>query len=469
METIGPVFAVVGVLVLIAIAALAIILLLAKLEAYFTTIDQGAIKTIDTGESLSAIWPNVDGYKMSEQEDLEGHKWLVRSKGKDDEMDAFFGDASFRPFQEWLWKRFGVRFISIFWPQVSVHWFDIRSRLHLDDGVTLELGTPLKKRITPSREPTTVVNSLLFTVPRPVYLGGVELAGDNSKIDLLLLPVYRAVIPSLSIYNLRGDFFTQLDAALEAVMVDFAASHRVAVFKPTKRNNKGGQFAGDFYPQTADEKTRFKEWYGVDAKAVEASYLTYAFWLKLAKAGERSAIERHLHHLNLSEEYCQKLSNNGKTELADYALELTQEPIKKVAGDLSRLIPTGIVPRFGFALVSFRVVDWEANGKTAELAVALLAKETKFHTAEGVRAEAAGVRDAIRARTDGESYRFKELVKALIEETGVDSNIAAQVVQEQIRMENIRDSKLTTYVEGGSRTSVMIPAGTPPKEKELLP
>jgi hypothetical protein len=93
------------------------------------------------------------------------------------------------------------------------------------------------------------------------------------------------------------------------------------------------------------------------------------------------------------------------------------------------------------------------------LAKALLQKETRFHEAEGVRQEAYGVRDAILARATGESSRYKQLADSLIERE-VSPDVAAEVVRTQIRTENIggKDSKVVTYVEGGSPASVMVPA-----------
>jgi hypothetical protein len=132
-------------------------------------------------------------------------------------------------------------------------------------------------------------------------------------------------------------------------------------------------------------------------------------------------------------------------------------------------IPTGIVPRFGFALVSFRVVDWEAGAGSAELAKALLEKETQAYRAEGVRQTAMGARDAKSLLAEGEGLRYGMLIKALTDK-GVDPNVAAQVVREQVRTENVRDSKVTTYIEGGgSNASIMIPAiGSGSKEKETV-
>ena len=120
------------------------------------------------------------------------------------------------------------------------------------------------------------------------------------------------------------------------------------------------------------------------------------------------------------------------------------------------MIPNGIVPRFGFALVSFRVVEWEAHKSTVALAESLLAKEIELHTAEGVKQKAIGERDAILERAAAESSRYERLLKALVDK-GVTPDVAAQVIATQLRTENIRDGKVTTYVEGAASATVMVP------------
>jgi len=435
----------------IVVLTIVIILLLANLGAYFTKIAQGTTVFINTGDSLRSIWPNVGGYRMSQAKDLEDQQWLIPEEEDTEREKAFFSDnrVGTRRFQKWLWRRFGIRFISWFWPHNRIHSFDLGAggRKRIKERDAIKENAPLRSRVVDSPEPT-VVDSLLFTVPRPVFLEGVELAGDNSRINLLLLPIYRQVIPSLPVYNLQGDFFTPLDAAIEAAMVDFFASYRVAVYKTGQK--KGG-FAKDSFEE------------GDDPKKLEAVPLTYSLWLQLTKGGENSPIERHLRHLNASVEYRKELEKKGGAEeLVAYVDKLTyNEPVPAIGGTLASKIPSGIVPRFGFALVSFRVVEWEAHESTVKLAEALLAKETKRHEAEGIREEAYGKRDATEALGKGESERFDLMVAALVKHK-VDPNIAAQVVATQLRMENVRGSKLTTYVEGGeSRSSIMVPAQAP--------
>jgi hypothetical protein len=271
---------------------------------------------------------------------------------------------------------------------------------------------------------TTTVDSLLFTVPRPVYVEGVNLAGDNSKVNLLILAVFRQVIPVLPVYYLKGDFFNLLDASIEAAIVDFAATHNV-----------------------------------------KGEPLTYDLWIKLPKEGEGSPIEQHLRHLNVSDDYIERLQVNGKKELVEYIEnhlipEHKDLPIQMKAPDnpIPGLAPSGIVPRFGFALISFRIVAWEPHGDTKSLAEAVLAKETQLHLADGVREQAYGERDAKLARATGESNRFEQLMKSLTDKK-VNPDVAARVVETMLRTENLgnKDSKITTYVEGGASASIMIP------------
>lgn len=394
-----------GLLVAIAVLALAIILLLANLNAWFMKVAEGTTAFTNTGDSLKDIFPHVIGYKMSDTKDSEGRNWLIP------------GVERKEWYQDLLWKSLKIRFIGLLWPHAHRHTFNIRSRKRLLEGANVESGVSLKARVVDSPE-GTVVDSLLFLVPRPVYLDGVQLAGDNSRINLLLLPIYRQVIPISPVYHLKGDFFTQLDAALESAVVDFFATHREEGDVP----------------------------------------LTYAHWLKLAKSGGNSPLERHLHSLNVSKKYRDSLGSGG--ELVKYIDDMTQGSLTdEVPGRAGEIAPLGIIPRFGFALVSFRIIDWEPHQDTKDLAKALLAQETERHTADGVRQKALGERDAILERATAESSRYVQLVNALVSK-GVHPDVAAQVMATQLRTENIRDGKVTTYVEGAASATIMVPTSS---------
>ncbi len=414
-------------LAVIASLAITIILLLSNLGSYFTKIAQGTTVFITAGGNLQEILPNVGGYKMSNETDPEGQRWLVPETDEGKRISALFHNPMPGTlwFQEQLWKKFGVKFISWFWPHTRVHKFDIRKggRRRIEARNEVALDAPLRSRVIDSPGATSIVDSLLFLVPRPVYVEGIELAGDNAKINLLVLPVFRQVIPSLPVFNLKGDFFTLLDAAVEAAIVDFCAQY------------KEGE-----------------------------EHLTYARWLKLAKAGEESPLGQRLRRINVSQKYISDLKSARNNELVSYIEKHNLGPKDADVTDtavLAKMIPSGIIPRFGFALVSFRIVEWEPHKDTQELAKALLAKETESHAAEGVRQKAFGERDAAKARAEGDASRYELPLQALTSK-GVHADVAAGVILTQLRTENIRDSKITTYVEGGGTpTSVMIPTSSP--------
>lgn len=401
------------------------ILSLAKHGRWFMRIAQGTTAFISAGDKLKSILPNVGRFKMSTQEDLEGRHWLIPAKDNAEAEEAFFHNCLPGTvwFQKLLWRKAGIRWISILWPYTRRHTFDIRSRKRLLEGADGAEGTPLKRRVVDSldkdgKRESTVVDSLLFVIPRPVYLEGVVIAGDNSKINLLLLPVFRQVIPSISAYYLRGDFFTLLDGAIEAGTVDFFASYRV-----------------------------------------NGEPMTYADWLKLPKSGAHSPLEHHLYQLNINKKYYEDLKGaGGRDELVNYLNDITHGKFfEHSGGEVEEKIPSGLIPRFGFAMVSFRLIEWEPHGDTKDLARAFLARETEFYTAQGVRQKAEGERDAILKRAEGESSRYERLATALVGK-GVTPDVAARVVETQLRTENIRDSNVTTYVEGGSSASIMVPA-----------
>lgn len=428
------------------------ILLLANLEAYFMKPPQGSTTFIVAGETLKTVIPNISGYCMSKDTDFEGNQWLISEKDEKKRLSALFRNTTrgTELFQKLLWGWFGVRFISLVWPHTHVHTFDLRRggrRRLVNRNEIKETDAPLRSRVIDSPE-STKVSSLLFVAPRPLYVEGLELAGDNSKINLVLLPVFQQVIPSLSVFNLQGDFFTALDAAIEAALVDFFAHHKISVYKDG--DNKG-EFAADDYD-------------GSDP-SLEGSHLTYAHWLKLTKAGEDAPIERSLRNLNVSREYAAKLRNEGdKDELVNFIeKDLKYGEDCGDGCDISKMIPTGIVPRFGFAVVSFRIVGWEPHSSTEALAKSLLAKETEAHTAEGVRKKAEGERDAKIANAMGDSAEVEKLMSAFVGK-GVDPNVAARTLETILRTKNIGTSKITTYVEGGSPASVMVPTAQTKEE-----
>ena len=462
-----------GLLVLIAALAFAVILMLSNLGAYFTIIPQGSTAFINAGDSLKEILPNVGGYAMSQNDDLDGRKWLIPEKyvsaeDKKEGRGGIFHNAMPGTiwFQKWLWERFGVKFISLFWPHTDVHEFDLREGGRRRIRARTEIGAdaPLRSRVVDSAG-DTLVKSLLFLTPRPVYIEGVELGGDNSKINLLLLPVFQQVIPSLPVYYLKGDFYSVLDAAIEAAIVDFFANHRVPIS------------AEELEQETEESKTRPA---ATISNIPPTRHMTYADWVRLSKTSETSPLEKIIRNLNVSQQYLKKLeTEGGKAQLVKF-IKNDLLPYSGTEGDantadenIQGMIPDGIVSRFGFAVVSVKLVEWEAHKTTEALAASLLAKQTEFHTAQGLRQKAFGERDAKIARAAGESSRTSQIVKTLID-LRVTPDVAAGVLETQLRTENIggKDSKITTYIEGGEKkthASILVPTteSPTPRSKEV--
>jgi hypothetical protein len=396
-----------------------VIVLLAHLDIVFTTVPQGSTVFINKGDAMDAIWPNVEGFRMSNEEDPEGRKWLVCIDPKKTEeerikerLNAFFKDTLCMTgwFQKLLWKSFGVRFMGWTFLNTRRHKFDIKNRRRLVEE-SGDNNAELKSRIKNVNENQTVVDHLLFVVPRPMILKGIILPGDNSQISLLLLPIYRQVIPSIPVYSMGGDFFTQLDGAIEAYVTNCLNSY-------------------------------------------EEGKLTLKNWTKLPKSGENSPLLKDVYSITADRAYRKTLSK--KPELRKYLDTLTHNKLKdnSISDDG---IPSGILPRFGFALSSLRLIAWEPYGQTADLVKAIQAKEVEERRAEGLVKKGIGEKEYDIQRAEGKARLFGDPVKALTD-LEVDTNVAAEVLRTQIRTENLAglNSKITTYIEGDSSASIMV-------------
>lgn len=480
----GLVFAI---LLLLAVGIIAFLLVtlftaLANRRIIFAVPEQDNITYIVAGQKLKAVWANIEGYMLTEDKDLSGRQWLVRTESKKEWLDAFFRDAS--PATAWLqkllWNWQGIRYISLFFWNVQVHTFKV-DRKRLGEGVKAIAGQTtqsrpcLKDRVEQSPKSEQDVDSLLFMVPRPIYMEGLELPGDNAKINLLFLAVFQTVIPTIPVFHFKGEFFSLLDASMESVVIDFLAKHRVEAEKET------GKFLADTHPKlrkVLDGESQEAE-SSIDEN--EAAALTFFHWMHLAK-GDKTPLQQYLRKLNATQEYYDDL----RSRFRDYEEDgrnmhpMVRQLEMLIPGRQSgedengssinfdamyegsgleeeKDVPHGLIPRFGFALVSFRMIGWEAHEDSKDLAIAIREFETKMRTAKGVVAASEGERDAINNVKDAESQRYEAFIRVLVKQ-GVSPDAAAIVLAQQVRTENIRDSRLTTYVEGGGQSAVMIPA-----------
>ena len=407
-----------------AVLAVILILLMANMDAYFTTIPQSTTKFVDIGGTLKKIMPNVNGYLLSRERDVDGNQWLITATSKTEETAGLICDAPLgtRLIQKILWEHLGVRFIGITWPHARIHPFHIPGNADMEERKEKGSIADLASRIISSKNDAGR-NTLPFIITRSMYFEGLDLPGDNAKINILALAVFQQVIPSVPVYNLNTNFLPLLDAAIEAGLIDFLAQHRV--------------------------KT--------DAEGA-GTELTYRTWLQLAKAGEEGPIESHLRRMNASSRYVRRLKHIGANRLASFLTSnlLDEESHNHAVEAITKSTPHGLIPRCGYALIGFHIVNWSTHSSTEGLAAALLEKETQQHAAEGVRARAAGERDALLAQTTAEEERFKKLVASLTG-NGVSPDTAARVVETVLRAEHMGKAGFGTFVEGGTNARVLVP------------
>lgn len=461
METLILVMQMIPILVVAYILAVLIVgiigMFLASFGIYFVSPEKGKTTIIMRGGDLKAIWPNVGSHRLSSQEDFNGLRWITKDDGPGSWYrwyKSFFHTAfpGTKFFQFLVWKYFGVRFISWFWPWVKVHRFGV-SRMHLKEESTSDPNRSLAERIVPSPRNNEPVDALLQFAPRPISKRSLELAGDNSQVEILFLARFQAIIPTMAVLNLEGDYYPLLDAAVQAAVVDFGANHRVAV-------DENGVFIEDSYdPRKASDSYR-------------PAPLTYDHWIKIG-TGVGSLIERHVLKINVSHAYCKRLEAEGKTELLGHLKQLGVVPAENSnvlpEGELTESqrekVADGIIPGIGFALINLEIVDRDSTGQTADLAAAAREKETERLRADGVRQRALGRRDADKEIAAGHAALFGLPVEALTK-LGVSPDAAARVLETDMRTRNIggESSKVTTYIEGGGgeKTGVMIPTTPPP-------
>lgn len=489
---------------------------------------------VTVGSKLHGIWPNVGGHHISSEEDPEGRHWLVKTREKPDPErnhsdyqhrekhakrrieeslfhGSFFAGRFWRArslpwvliggwYYLFLWRWFGIRttLVLLLYPNNQIHPFDIKSRLRLLEGHRVSERAPLRERVVESGGDTEV-HSLLFTVPRPILVEGVELGGDNARVNILILAFFQQVIPALPVFYLKGDFFTLLDTAVEAGLTNFGANHRVAIdangnlvdhtYDKSRRKKKEEEAKG-LQQENRESKKHFEARKQAILDSYQPAPLTLRYWLQMDRI---AAIEGYLRGINASPSYYKQLKELSGEDgelfhhlhfnlLEGHAPSLgpadTVDDVEKNRWD--EKIGQGIIPRIGFALVSFRLQAWESHTDSSELDAAIRGVEVNSRQAQAARKKAEGDRDVAILLAEGRAALYERPVSKLTA-LGVNPNTAARVLETDQRTANIGggSSSVTTYIEGGSTSStesgstpqpsIMIPATQPPPQPPPSP
>lgn len=167
--------------------------------------------------------------------------------------------------------------------------------------------------------------------------------------------------------------------------------------------------------------------------------------------------------------FFQQLAAAIEGVVAEAANNLTYEMfVKKNKGMGSSFAKGEIVAKldaleekFGIKMEDAWIMSFQLAEEDDDIIKATKALDKETLLAAAAKQRGKGKADETEASLFGEEKRFGRLVKALTDHD-VDPNVAAEVVKQQLRMERVAgpDSKITTFVEGGSGGAVV---AIPPK------
>ncbi|MGM0629519.1 MAG: hypothetical protein ACQESA_03775 [Patescibacteria group bacterium] len=482
---------------------------LAELKMWLFVPARGGVYFIERGNDLKKIIPVVGGHKLSKSEDPEGRRWIVPEEDKAElEKSFFYGvKKSWLPFQKFLWYRYGIRVIDLWYPQVRVKEFEIDRKRHEKIPQTKEGEErgkqTLSYHVIESPNAGQKVDHLYFLSFRPIEKIGVELPDDASKIDLLILVNWQVVAPVTPVYYYGGQFYSLLDGIVESAIEDFMSTHKVATYKGEGNNDpKEGMFAHGIYdPKTGDDEGRKGKDY---EKLYAPSFLNYRHWLMLGKA-VGSPMERHLMKFNATRQYYERLKRkkeeaekrhetvkgnsnipqkekdeaknqfDGLKEILKQIEHLTRDAYKGEESpeekDIEKILSEkglgeGTI-QVGYAMTSISLVDFGPGEGTDKLDQAIRETETKRHLAFAEVEEAKGYKERETLRGEGDAKRYGRVINSQTE-LGVDPNVAAGVLRETEKSRNVgsKDSSITHWFEGGSDRPPIAINDTSNKEKK---
>jgi len=347
VEIIAGIFAVAAIFALLG----ATLYLIAKNGWQATFIPEGNMALLVKGDSWDRTIPNIAERTL----DKKGRKII---KGKPQK----------KPWEK-IW---GFYWVSFFYPLKRVFKFTI-SRDRLKDASEMKDGHGIRDWI--EHKSDQEVSSLQYRFQRPFLIEGVELGGDRTRVDQIVMTTFEVVDPYIPIFFYKGKFFSLLEATVRSAVLDFCA----------------------------DE------------------HMTYEVFVRTPKSS--------------GTEFSDRITDiNEKTDLA----------------------PEGIVKAFGIKVVEAWVHDFDLVKDDQDFRDAARIRELERMQAQGAVEKAKGEAEAKERVAKAEALRYGLLVKELIERD-VDPNVAASVLGQQVRTENIGRSKIVTYVEGGASIMPTIP------------
>ncbi|MEK7185723.1 MAG: hypothetical protein AAB726_03805 [Patescibacteria group bacterium] len=181
-----------------------------------TSVKEGTMKFKVAGGELVEIIPNVPGYVLVRDEN--GFDILMPEDKARAEGEEILRSG---PIARWFQKKFGFWWVSIFYPAIKIHRFEIfKSRLTTGKKVA---GDGAENRsildVIEDEDEPSLVHELRWRFPMPVGIAGVE-SKDRLRIDILLLCTFQVIMPAIPIFIFNADFFKILRAAVSAAVIN---------------------------------------------------------------------------------------------------------------------------------------------------------------------------------------------------------------------------------------------------------
>ena len=209
-----------GVLVLLLYGA-------AKNKQQATFVDEGTIEFVVAGGKLVKTFVNVDGFALTKSGKIKPLKVEGDATRSDEIPETSDEIAEESWLARQLRERWGFYWVSLFYPWVRIHKFEItKERLRTRGDIPDD--TPLRARIEHEKDPVKVDN-LFFRFPRPYFFGSVE-TSDRFTTDVIVQVIFQIVDPYIPVFLYRGKFFSILETVVSGCVIDFLRSRTYTEF-----------------------------------------------------------------------------------------------------------------------------------------------------------------------------------------------------------------------------------------------
>lgn len=362
-------------------ALLGLLHVLAKTNRHATHVETGGMKFRVRGETLQDVLDNIPDHFI----DQGTHVLTPKNV-----------DSGTRRTVGWLQESFGIFWVSIFYPLIKIHDFNIVAD-KLKQEIAGQEKLPIRERI--QSEIRNAKGYLRFRFTHPLLVPNIELGKDRWKVDMILVVDIRIVNPVIVVFDYKGTVMRQVDAAISSATLDYWNGGLVI--------GPNGQSLRD------NEGNLVKREFGY-SEFVEAD------------KGPTSDFSKVIMNLNDSTS--------------------------------PSLVDDGLKTRFGIEIMAAWIEEVDLSPDQKTLDDAARGVEEKRLLADARKQEAAGEQAYERLTRQGVGEGLKAIIDSLVA-AGIPAVQAGIMAQEQIRTANLagQHSKITTYIEGGSSIKPTIP------------